>query len=558
MTVGTRLRQAFGVEQGWFTAAQSGARAVYDAEAGQPRNVGYVQLAGVSGDYISTPDAAGLDITGDIEIVKRISGDDWTPGAMQVALSKWHTTSNQRSFYLALNTDGTLALVTSADGSTELPPHTSTASVSFSNGVAGWVKVTFDVDDGAGNRVATFYTAADQNTEPSSWTQLGSTVTTAGATSIYSSTAVLMVGSFIAGTSSMFAGKVYRAIVRDGIGGTTAADFDASLCYGPGYGIWTLTIPKIYDTSGNGRAPATLGAGSNQPLCLPWKGTSSVHLESAASGTNSVSCTAPAGTASYSAAPRDGGTPSTGAAAPGAFTFTTAGDWASISLLDSGAAEVAKFDASLSTQTGHTDSYSVVWTVNRGTTGRKTVVQSPAAFSARSVILLGTDDWIDVPAAAVPALDTFAATTSVTLVYRLWHATASCMFATKASIANQNLGTAFRFNSGVEYAVVPGDGTGSDGAWVSYSDAFGKRFVTSISVGNVSPYVWGRTNSDAVAGDGVRNTIGTTSTAGAGRIGAFLDGGFAQNMEFEAYIAYDSNVETGEQGVLKTSYRGAL
>jgi len=42
-------------------------------------NENYLYLPGTNGNYVSTPDAAPLDITGDIDIRVRISLDDWMP-----------------------------------------------------------------------------------------------------------------------------------------------------------------------------------------------------------------------------------------------------------------------------------------------------------------------------------------------------------------------------------------------------------------------------------------------------------------------------------------------
>ena len=47
----------------------------------------YVYLPGVSGNYLSVPDEAALDITGDIDIRVQVAMDDWTPAADQVLVS---------------------------------------------------------------------------------------------------------------------------------------------------------------------------------------------------------------------------------------------------------------------------------------------------------------------------------------------------------------------------------------------------------------------------------------------------------------------------------------
>lgn len=191
-------------------------------------NENYVSLPGSAGNYISTPDAASLDITGDIDIRVRIAADDWTPAADSYVISKYTVTGNQRSYALAITTAGALVLQWSNDGSASISK-TSTANLSaLANGATKWIRATLDVDNGATGNDVRFYTSDDGST----WTQLGSTVTTAGTTSIFASTAVLEIGSRNAGTSDFFAGKFFEGYVMSGIAGTTVAHPLASVTGG--------------------------------------------------------------------------------------------------------------------------------------------------------------------------------------------------------------------------------------------------------------------------------------------------------------------------------------
>jgi hypothetical protein len=179
-----------------------------------------------TGNLAMAPDSAALDVTGDIEIVARLAPPNWVPASAQWIASKLVGSGNQRSWRFGLGTAG-VNFTWSADG-TASTSAISTATPSFSADQAGWVKVTFDVDNGAGGKTATFYTAPDSTSEPSTWTQLGSPVTTAGTTSIYSSTAPLAIGSAEGTSASGGQAATYeRLIVRNGIGGTTV--FDANL-----------------------------------------------------------------------------------------------------------------------------------------------------------------------------------------------------------------------------------------------------------------------------------------------------------------------------------------
>jgi hypothetical protein len=100
-------------------------------------------------------------------------------------------------------------------------------TITITDGEYLWIKYTLDVDNGAGGHDVKFYTAADQATEPTTWTQLGSTVTTAGTTSVWPGTAGLIIGGRSA-TTQVFNGSLARVIIRNGIGGNTVLDFYAT------------------------------------------------------------------------------------------------------------------------------------------------------------------------------------------------------------------------------------------------------------------------------------------------------------------------------------------
>lgn len=180
---------------------------------------GYAYLPGVGSNFLSVPDEAALDITGDIDLRARIALDDWTSSA-QAVISKYTTTGNQRSYILYVSGTGALVLDWSADGTTSIVK-TSTAVLTASDGNPLWVRATLDVNNGAAGNDVKFWTSDDG----SIWTQLGATVTTAGTTSIYTSTTPVLVGLWgVAGLP--LSGKVYRAQVLNGIDGTTVLDID--------------------------------------------------------------------------------------------------------------------------------------------------------------------------------------------------------------------------------------------------------------------------------------------------------------------------------------------
>ena len=183
----------------------------------------FLFLSGAAGNYASTPDAASLDIVGDLDLRVRVNMDDWTPAAESTLIAKYTATGNQRSYALAITATGALIFRWSEDGTVE-KTETSSAVNTFTNGTTHWVRATIDVDNGAADAAVNFYTSEDGST----WTALGVEQLNGATTSIFASTAVLELGSQTAGATNRTAGKIYRAQVLSGIAGTAVASPIAS------------------------------------------------------------------------------------------------------------------------------------------------------------------------------------------------------------------------------------------------------------------------------------------------------------------------------------------
>jgi hypothetical protein len=196
-------------------------------------DVDYLKLPGTSGNHLDYPDLPANSVLGDIEVVALVAADDWTPTGYQVILSKWpNDGSANHSYRLLINqTSGTIQLSASPDGTTKQFFNSTSAPV-VTDGAPLWIKANVDIDDGAGNRVARFYTSPDGTV----WTQLGSSVSQAGVNSqIADTTTVLRIGANTSDTER-FAGKVYYVEVRNGIDGPVVAKFDAREIETP----WTI------------------------------------------------------------------------------------------------------------------------------------------------------------------------------------------------------------------------------------------------------------------------------------------------------------------------------
>lgn len=222
LTIAVRAEaNAFGLE--WGKQLTAGKRTDTAATNGTAVEFGYsaedfLFLDGTSGNYASTPDAASLDIVGDIDLRVRVNMDDWTPAAESTLIAKYTATGNQRSYALAVTATGALIFRWSEDGTVE-KSETSSAVNTFTNGTTHWVRATLDVNNGGGDAAVDFYTSEDGST----WTALGAQQLNGATTSIFASTAVLELGSQTAGTVNRLAGKIYRASVLSGIAGTSVA-----------------------------------------------------------------------------------------------------------------------------------------------------------------------------------------------------------------------------------------------------------------------------------------------------------------------------------------------
>jgi hypothetical protein len=251
---------ASAANNGWFQAKSSSTSGKIITTTPP---VTHLRLPAVSGNFASTPDSAANSVTGDITLRVRAAATDWTPGAVQTLIAKWNTTGNQRSYQLAINTDGTLNYSWSADGTAVISKN-STVATGIADLASKYLKVTHDVDNGAAGNDVKFWLSDDGV----NYTQLGATVTTAGTTSIFNGTAALEVGSIDSGTAQLFNGRVFSADVAAGIDGAAVASFDASLAtrgaatFAAATGeTWTINQSGTPPAELQGRALVTAAAG---------------------------------------------------------------------------------------------------------------------------------------------------------------------------------------------------------------------------------------------------------------------------------------------------------
>jgi hypothetical protein len=179
--------------------------------------LGYFPVLNSSANTITTADYAALGITGDIDIRLKIAMNDWTPGATRFFAGQESGTAN-RSWNFGISSTGLLIFYWYALGtSASLLTINATAATGITDGAESWIRVAFDVNNGAGGRTAQFYKSSDGL----NWTQIGTNVTAAGTTTLFDSTANLQFG-FVSNSGLGFDGKFYAAEIRNGINGSVA------------------------------------------------------------------------------------------------------------------------------------------------------------------------------------------------------------------------------------------------------------------------------------------------------------------------------------------------
>jgi hypothetical protein len=220
---------------------------------------------GTSG-IASTPDSAALSITGDIDLRIRARLVDWSPTLAQAFILKRHSSDSATGEWQWSNdadTGGTGAQILRWRWFDSIGTNTTNASTTHAGVNGEWLslRVTFDVDDGAGNRVLTFQESADADLSTATWTTVGTAITTAGTTNIRGNVANLVeIGSQNTGTTSFLIGDVAAAQIRNGIGGTIVGSPDFTALTG-GQTSYTDAQGNVW-TFGSGVTIGGLGGGA--------------------------------------------------------------------------------------------------------------------------------------------------------------------------------------------------------------------------------------------------------------------------------------------------------
>jgi len=202
-------------------------------------------FGGLTYNVATTPDSAALSITGDIDIKVYATLPDWTPSSTTPFVSKYGETST-RSYVFSLVPDGRLRFIITPNGTTGSQlDHFSTVATGITDGTSKWVRVTCDVDNGSSQRIVKFYTSDNGTT----WTQLGDTITAAGATSIYDGPDELAIGSQTNyGGGAQITGTIGRVIIQSGFDN---ADNTSNLRFDANFATQTANALAFTESSSN-------------------------------------------------------------------------------------------------------------------------------------------------------------------------------------------------------------------------------------------------------------------------------------------------------------------
>ena len=167
------------------------------------------------------PTAAAPHLTGAIDVRVDLQAADWTPAnsfGSTILVSEGGGAGNW-GWYFSVNTAGYLQFVGSTNGTALDVIMTANATTGLVDGTRSWVRAVFNPNDGSGNRTAKFYKSTDGIT----WTQIGTTVTTAGTVVLSDRLAVGSIPAYLLGgvgaATNVTALKFYEVDIRNGADG---------------------------------------------------------------------------------------------------------------------------------------------------------------------------------------------------------------------------------------------------------------------------------------------------------------------------------------------------
>lgn len=161
---------------------------------------------GLTYNSLFVNDNAALDVAGDFDMRVEVALEDWSESQM-LAL-RYVTTGDNRSWALEI-LDGTPTFLWSPDGTlASRIDQAATEAVRGYNGQRLALRVTLDIDNGAGGYELRFYTGRTVDDEE--WNLLGDPITGGATTSVYTGSAYMEIGAGFSFNSTPAGGGLNR------------------------------------------------------------------------------------------------------------------------------------------------------------------------------------------------------------------------------------------------------------------------------------------------------------------------------------------------------------
>ena len=198
---------------------------VFRAEGPYP----HLRLVGTSGSNARTPTTTALDVTNDLDLLVRIDADTSIGNAYRGLIARRQSASAFAQVY-ALGIENTDLLSLEWTTAADVDMNAQATAIAAVQSGLHWLRANLKGDNGAGAYEAKFYYSTSNTDDPDAavWTQIGSTVVGGSTTNIIDArSSQLEIAGYNDGSAGPWPAHFHRGIVRDGIGGTIIADFNA-------------------------------------------------------------------------------------------------------------------------------------------------------------------------------------------------------------------------------------------------------------------------------------------------------------------------------------------
>ncbi|GAA0348736.1 hypothetical protein PV735_31565 [Streptomyces turgidiscabies] len=183
----------------------------------------WAEMPGINGNEITTPTNAAYNVT-DLDVRIELSLEDWT--LQQGLAARYNASGNNRSWGIYLAGTGQVALVWSPTGTATTITEFSTVPIAAHNGQRLALRVTLDVDNGAGGYEVRFYTG--RTVDDDEWNLLGAPVTGAATTAVFAASSGIEIGDFLGLVLAGMTGKVFALKLLSGILGAAVLTMSTS------------------------------------------------------------------------------------------------------------------------------------------------------------------------------------------------------------------------------------------------------------------------------------------------------------------------------------------